>query len=230
MPFFCYDPIQISIHSPARKSTSANMKYSAVVIAALAQLTLSSPLQKRQDIDFSAYKAVPTLADVAAPVGDPTPSPVTYDASAVATVAASAITTALSIGPVATNAAIKKRDACSSNAPGTGPSVTSPDDSASAFQSYSAFSAAATGAITPVGYQKVLTNGLGSAQDATYMTYTMMSAYDPTACAEFCQAHQGCNTFNICEFLATNLYLSHQHTDVHSLRARSQRQSWLRLR
>jgi len=176
------------------------MKYSAIVAVAIAQLTLSSPVQKRQDIDFAAYNAIPTLADIAAPVGAPTPSPITYDASAVATIAAEAATTATTIAPVTTAAAaIKKRDACSSNPPGTGPAVTSPDDSASAFQSYSAFSAAATSAVTPVGYQKVLTNGLGAAQDATYMTYTMMSSYDPNTCAEFCQAHQGCNTFNICQ-------------------------------
>jgi len=174
------------------------MKYTTAIFAICAQLSLGSPVQKRQDIDFSAYKAIPTLADVAAPAGDPSPSPVTYDASAVATVAAAAATTAATIEPVTTDAAIKKRDACSLNAAGTGPAVTLPDDSASAFQSYSAFAAAATTVTTPVGYQKVLTNGLGSAQDATYMTYTMLSAYDPNACAEFCQAHQGCNTFNLC--------------------------------
>jgi len=193
------------------------MKYTAAVVAALAHLTLASPVQKRQDFDFAAYKAVPTLADIAAPAGNPSPSPVTYDASAVATVAAAAATTAATIEPVATGAAIKKRDACSPNAPGTGPSVTTPDDSASAFQSYSAFIAAATGAATPVGYKNVLLNGLGSAQDATYMTYTMMSEYNPTTCAEFCQAHQGCNTFNICEFLMIPRR-SAKHTNIRSLR------------
>ena len=166
------------------------MKYTAAVVVALAHLALASPVQKRQDIDFSAYKAIPTLADVAAPAGTPSPSPVTYDADAVATVAAAAATTAATIAPVTTGASIKKRDACSPSS----------DDTASAFQSNSAIIAAATGAATPVGYKNVLTNGLGAAQDATYMTYTMMSAYDPLACAEFCQAHQGCNTFNICKF------------------------------
>jgi len=177
------------------------MKCTAAVVAALAHLAVASPAQKRQDIDFSAYKAIPTLADVAAPAGDPSPSPVTYDASAVATFAAAAATTATTMAPVTTAASIKKRDACSPDA----------DDSASAFQSNSAFNAAATGAATPVGYKNVLTNGLGSAQDATYMTYTMMSAYDPTACAEFCQAHQGCNTFNICESMVISDYRNHNH-------------------
>ena len=171
------------------------MKYNALTVVAFACLA-SADVQKRQDIDFSAYAAQPTLPDVAAPVGFVSATTASYDATAVASSAAADVTTALSVP-----AAIKKRvvasSSCTSNPTGTGP--TASPDTASGFISYSAFQAAATNAATPVGYQKVVTNGVGAVQDSTYMTYKMLASYDPLTCAEFCQANQGCNTFNVCE-------------------------------
>jgi len=175
--------------------------YNALALAALASLAAASPLQKRQDIDFSAYAAQPTLADVAAPVGFASvTSTASYDATAVAVSAAAEITTALSVSAALKNRrdSLEIQSSCTTNPTGSGPTAT--PDTPSGFLTYSAFSAAATGVATPVGYKNVLTNGNGYLQDSTYMTYTMLDSYDPLPCAEFCQANQGCNTFNICEY------------------------------
>jgi len=191
------DKYFFSLHPEALVSVPLHliMKYNTLTVVAFACLA-SANVQKRQDIDFSAYAAQPTLPDVAAPVGFVSATTASYDATAVASSAAADITTALSV-----SAALKKRvvapSSCTSNPAGTGP--TASPDTPSGFISYSAFQAAATGAATPVGYKNVLTNGAGSVQDSTYMTYKMLDSYDPLACAEFCQANQGCNTFNVCK-------------------------------
>lgn len=203
--------IHYSITSSKRSQVSYNplfkMRYSSfAALAAIAQLSLASPVQRldrRQDIDFDAYNAVPTLTDVGAPMGDPTPtSTTTYDASSVQSSAAAAITSAAASDDSddsddSTNL-IQKRTACATNSPGTGPVVNSPDTPA-AFQSYSAFAAAASNAVTPAAFTQVAVNSLGSAQDATYMTYKTLATYDPSLCAAFCEHNAGCNSFNICK-------------------------------
>ena len=74
------------------------MKYNTLALAAVASLASASPLQKRQDIDFAAYKAQPTLSDVAAPVGFASVTSVaSYDPTSVAVSAAADITTALTV-------------------------------------------------------------------------------------------------------------------------------------
>jgi len=175
------------------------MKYSAIAIAALAQLASSSPLQKRQDIDFAAYEAQPTLADVAAPAGYPSVTPTaSYNAAAVASTAAADVTTALTVSAaIAVSSGLEKRQqACSTNPSGAGPTA-SPDTPAG-FQSNSIISADAAAATAPVGYVEVAQNALGAAQDATYLTYTLLNSYNATLCADFCQDTDGCNTFNLC--------------------------------
>ena len=180
------------------------MKHFVFAAVAFAALSLANPIDKRQDIDFAAYNAVPTMADLAAPAGNAAPTTVTYDASSVASAAAAAATSAGSVGvstgsnAVVSKHANRKRSACSVQMAGIGPTVRSPD-TADAFQRYDAFARNAKTVSTPVGYRRVVTNALASAQDSTYLTYTMLSAYDPTACATFCQRISGCNSFNICE-------------------------------
>lgn len=188
------------------------MKYLPVVVAALVGLSSATPLQKRQDIDFDAYEAVPQLPDVAAPAGDVQAAAATYTASVVAEAAAAAATsgadeTALNSGSDAyvdgvskrSLGGLYKRSACATRTPGTGPAVHSPD-TASAFQAYPAFSAAATASPVPVGYNLVVSDALAAAQDPTYMTYTILSSYNVATCEAFCQANQGCNSFNICKY------------------------------
>jgi len=184
------------------------MKYISLAIVAFTGLSLATPVvQKRQNIDFAAYNAIPDLPDVAAPAGDPAPAKATYVASVVAEVAADAAVAATVVGSgsaaAVTNLNVKrslnKRQACDPRTPGSGPAVNNPD-TPEAFQAYAAFSTAASGAGVPVGYQRIITNGLAAAQDSTYMTYTMMSTYDTAGCAAFCQAHQGCNSFNLCKY------------------------------
>lgn len=190
------------------------MKYSLAISAALASLALASPLQKRQDIDFAAYDAIPVLPDVAAPAGDVAPAQITYAPSAVASAAAAAATEATQIGSgadavvsaISKRSAVElvKRNACDARAAGNGP--TAVPDTPEGFKSYAAFTGNATKASTPVGYQSIVTNSNAAAQDATYLTYTMMSSYDPKACAAFCQSQQGCNSFNLCMCSLLSLY------------------------
>jgi len=60
------------------------MKHFVAALAAFAAISSAKPLEKRQDIDFAAYNAVPILPDVAAPAGDAAPAVATYDATSVA--------------------------------------------------------------------------------------------------------------------------------------------------
>lgn len=177
-------------------ASSGNMKFSQLSLTFLLALSNASPLERRQDIDFSAYEAIPELPDVAAPVGDVVQSTATYDRTSVASAAAAAATAASELGSVAVLA--KRDSACTTQKAGTGPAVSNPD-TAAAFQSYTVFSDKANSVTTPPGYNKLSGNGLAAASDSTYLTYTILSAYDPTACATFCQGIQGCNSFNICQ-------------------------------
>jgi len=190
------------------------MKYFFAIATALAGLALATPVRKRQNIDFAAYDAVPVLPDIAAPAGDVPPAQVTYAPSVVASAAAAAATEAVIIGgaDAAVSAVSKrsvaevvKRNACDPRAAGNGP--TAVPDTPQGFQAYSAFSGKATGAVTPVGYQSIVTSGNAAAQDSTYMTYKMMSSYDPNACATFCQSQQGCNSFNICKNTMLSVFI-----------------------
>jgi len=182
------------------------MKYIATTMMALVGLSLATPIvQKRQNIDFAAYDAIPDLPDVAAPAGDSKPAIVTYAPSAVASAAAQAMTaTTGAIAAAVTdvnkrsvNVLARRSSVCSANTPGAGDVVNNPD-TAAAFQAFSNFGNNATQAVVPVGYKRVVTNGTGAASDSTYMTYKMMSSYDTAGCMTFCQSQQGCNSFNIC--------------------------------
>lgn len=173
-------------------STSWGSFFSAfILIASLA--TASPTVKRRQTINFDTYDTVPVIPDVAAPAGDVAPQPVTYDAAEVAQIAAADIidsssSTGAEAAVVGRDLASKfqKRVACAARTPGSGPAVSSPDDSPKSFQQSPAFNNAALGAKTPVGYDRVVLNALVSAQDPTYMIYKMLTSYDPLAYATFC--------------------------------------------
>jgi len=185
------------------------MKYLA--IASFAGLALAGPIQKRQNIDFAAYNAIPSLPDVAAPIGDPVPAVVPDNlVSAAAQAAAAAVTNVAAATVTGSVAAVTnvptrrspdegllKRAACAAQAAGGGPSVSNPD-TATAFTAYPAFGLAATSATTPAGYAAIVVNATASASDPTYLSYMMLSTYDVASCAAFCGSKQACNSFNIC--------------------------------
>lgn len=73
----------------------------------------------------------------------------------------------------------------------------SPADDPASFVAYAPFSAAATGAATPYGYDNAFMNLTGSSQTSSYAGYTTLSSYNPALCASFCDGISGCVAFNI---------------------------------
>jgi len=185
------------------------MKQSLVLLTALASLAVSSPVaehvvEKRQNIDFAAYNAVPVLPAVAAPAGDAAPQSATYNPTVVASSAASAATDNSSSIVV-----VEKRwpaSGCTTRSY-NGPKIAGPTDSPDAFKAWPAFAAAASAAAAdpaiPSGYALVpdFVNLNGSVEDSHYLTYTTegIFAYEPEICAARCNDIAGCNAFNICK-------------------------------
>lgn len=188
------------------------MRYSFGLLA-LAGLAVSSPLVKRQDIDFDAYNEIPTASAVGAPIGVTAVQATTaaYNPSAAASAAANAAATIDDSSAATTSAdtatptdSLKKRDVGTSGctvlaAAGNAPSTT--PDTPAAFAANPVYSSAALNAPTPNGYIAVAVNKNGSAEDPSYMTYTTkgMTSYNPSVCAGYCTALAGCSSFNICK-------------------------------
>lgn len=192
------------------------MRVFSLCLAGVVSLSSALPHDKRQDIDFAAYNAIPEIPDIAAPIGiTDTTNSTTYDKAQVAQAAVSAVTDAGgAMAPVSardnlqyiesratqqTANIFERAAACSSNPAGTGP-ISDPDTD-TGFQRSSVYSSTSSQAATPVGYERIVTSGLAAAQDSTYLTYKVLSSYSPAACAAACQGIQGCNSFNVCESL-----------------------------
>ncbi|TKA23705.1 hypothetical protein B0A50_06541 [Salinomyces thailandicus] len=153
-------------------------------------LSAAVPAPVPQDIDFDLADQLPD------PTYTTTLSQVTYDATSILQDAIPQITASASQDGLATGVAEKvKRAACAAQPTGAGP-VPSPD-TVSAFLSYSAFGAAATGAPTPSGYSRTFQNLQGSNNAYGYMGYTTLTSYDTQQCASRCDAITGCVAINI---------------------------------
>lgn len=192
------------------------MKYSLGLLA-IASLAVTTPVQKRQDIDFDAYNSIPTEAPVAAPFGATVVQSTTgvYDAQAAAASAADLAPTVTfsDLLPTATSGA-EKRDTpagtltsgCAAAVQaGNGP-VTVPDTPQD-FSANSIYSNAALKAGTPNGYALAFSNQPASAEDPSYLTYTTkgITTYDPSICASICTNEAGCSSFNICKYPSSHL-------------------------
>jgi len=185
------------------------MKVTLALQSLLCGLALATPVQKRQDLDLDAYEALaPAIVDVAPPVGDAAPqSTVTYNPTAVASVAAAAVTQnpepasddSLDIVTVA------KRDVTCTTRTFNGPQVTTPADTPDAFVGYQPFAdaanTAAEAANVPSGYAVVpgFVNLAATAQAPGYLTYvsSKLTSYNPSQCAAICETMAGCIAFNI---------------------------------
>lgn len=80
-------------------------------------------------------------------------------------------------------------------------------DTVAAFSTNTAFSAIASAAAAPPGYNIAWMNGNASNQADGYMGYIAIASYNTTRCAEHCAKTSGCNSFNICAYLL--LHFSH---------------------
>lgn len=188
------------------------MKTSFAIQSLLFGLTLATPVQKRQDIDFDSYDAVVSqLVNIAPPVGDSVPQDdASYDPTAVASAAAAAVTSDPTSDDPVDIVTIAKRNAARDTATCTtrtfnGPQVTDPADTPDAFINYKPFADAANAAAVapnvPVNYASVpgFVNLQGSANAPGYLTYvsSRLTSYNSSQCAAICDGMSGCVSFVI---------------------------------
>jgi hypothetical protein len=162
-------------------------------LAALTTAAWASPLALRQNIDLDLVDSAPDPSTASIPIGATTQS-VTYNL-AKATELATAAPLLVEAVTLASKRDLDVRNACDPQPTGAGP-VPDPD-TASAFLAYASFSAIASSAPTPPGYEKTFTNLHGSSSAYGYMGLTTLDHYDPTECADKCNAISGCVGINI---------------------------------
>ncbi|KAH7356775.1 hypothetical protein BKA65DRAFT_579831 [Rhexocercosporidium sp. MPI-PUGE-AT-0058] len=172
---------------------------STIIISAFAALAVAAP--RPQDIQFD-------LVDIAA---DPEivtpPTDIAVDNVAVIPAAAAVQVADASVTDVAQARPKEKRDLqkrdgdCTPEPAGTGPRVSSPDDTPEAFLAYQPFKTdainAATEANVPQGYSLAFSNLEASSQTVSYLGLRTQDKYDPIACASYCDQHSGCIAFNL---------------------------------
>ncbi|GAB7343908.1 hypothetical protein MBLNU457_1863t1 [Dothideomycetes sp. NU457] len=166
------------------------MKGSIILAGFAAGLAAAAPAPQGMSLDLDAVKAVPIPAPTAAPMAVHALSAVPTYNTAVAASDAAATATA-----TATAAAKLKRDACQALPQGAGP-VTSPD-TAAAFLANSVYNQTADSAVIPQGYQQTFSNAQGSVSASSYMGYYTLNSYDTVQCAHYCDAADGCMSFNV---------------------------------
>jgi len=168
------------------------MKGSIILAGFAAGLAAAAPAPSGMSLDLAAVKAVQIPAPTAAPMAVTALSAVpTYNtASAASAAAATAV-------PTAAGAKMIKRqsDDCQPLPQGAGP-VASPD-TAAGFLASSNYSYAANDADIPQGYSQSFANAQGSVSASYYMGYYTLNSYDTVGCAHYCDAADGCMSFNI---------------------------------
>ena len=90
---------------------------------------------------------------------------------------------------------INPEDACAPQPTGYGPSVV--PDTVDNFYKYPLFKSLALNAPTPRGYQSVFKNLNASTTANSYITYKVLTAYNTSDCAAFCDSYSLCTAFNI---------------------------------
>jgi hypothetical protein len=177
------------------------MKPDTILMVLLSGMAIASPLQKRQDADdmtniIDAYEAVPDVTPTGPPLGDNATqaSPILYNQDAAI---ASSTPTAVSD--------LSKRDSCVINVVSNYAGTVSPDTD-TAFLNDPTIASIANNAVPPPGYFLVAgyQNLQASAEAPSYLTFWQsdLSSYDVNACAAKCNSIKGCNSFDICRFIA----------------------------
>jgi hypothetical protein len=70
-------------------------------------------------------------------------------------------------------------------------------DTPEAFLGYDVFGKAAVAATAPSGFTRVFYNAKAAIESPDYLTYYELKSYDVSACEEYCDITDHCNTFNI---------------------------------
>ncbi|PBP19023.1 hypothetical protein BUE80_DR010095 [Diplocarpon rosae] len=169
-----------------------------LIILAFAALALAAP--RPQAIDIDAVDALPN------PKVDTAPSNVTAETVPIVPVASAVKIADASVTDVAQTKGkrenLNKRDGnCAVQPAGTGPRISTPDDSADSFLKWQPFkdnaAAAALPTNVPQGYSPAFSNLEGSTQTVSYLGFETIDKYDPVTCASYCDQLDGCIAFNL---------------------------------
>jgi hypothetical protein len=90
---------------------------------------------------------------------------------------------------------INPLDPCAAQPNAYGPPTT--PDTVDAFKSNTVYSDLAKNAKTPSGYTQSFSNLQGSVEGSGYLSYKLLTSYDPQACASYCAETDTCTGFNI---------------------------------
>jgi hypothetical protein len=90
---------------------------------------------------------------------------------------------------------INPLDPCAAQPNAYGPPTT--PDTVDAFKSNTVYSDLAKNAKTPSGYTQAFSNLQGSVEGSGYLSYKLLTSYDPQACASYCAETDTCTGFNI---------------------------------
>jgi hypothetical protein len=90
---------------------------------------------------------------------------------------------------------INPLDPCAAQPNAYGPPTT--PDTVDAFKSNTVYSDLAKNAKTPSGYTQAFSNLQGSVEGSGYLSYKLLTSYDPAACSAFCDETKTCTGFNI---------------------------------
>lgn len=158
-------------------------------------VALVSAAPAPQNINFDAVKELPTVAQ--GPAVTATKQLPTYDPSAAASSAAAVVASSGVDGQIIdmSRRKVVKRAECARQSWGSAPS-TNPDTDV-AFLSNPNYTAIASGAATPQGYQNVFTNLQGSTSQNGYMGIITYTSYNTIECQRACDAAAGCMAFNL---------------------------------
>ncbi|TKA80898.1 hypothetical protein B0A55_01662 [Friedmanniomyces simplex] len=162
---------------------------SYAVAALLAGAAVASPVP--QGFDFNAIDALDPVATPSIPIVNAAAAQTTITFSA--TLAASSVSSAVLANPSDTSLKMVKR--VDDSACAVQPAA---DDTDENFSSNTAFSDAATDAVTPDGWTLAYSNQAGSSEGVYgYMGYSILDTYDTASCAAQCDAIVGCSSVNI---------------------------------
>ncbi|CZT44131.1 uncharacterized protein RSE6_04259 [Rhynchosporium secalis] len=170
---------------------------SNIVLAAFAALAIAAP--RPQEIEFDLVDSAADPIIFTPPTDVPFENIAAISAEFIAQVVAVSVTEAAQAIP---KRGLQRRDGdCSPEAAGTGPRVSSPDDTPEAFLAYELFKTnainAATKANVPQGYSLAFSNLEASSRTSSYLGFKTLSKYDPIECASVCDQHPDCMAFNL---------------------------------
>ncbi|KAK3068297.1 hypothetical protein LTR53_014255 [Teratosphaeriaceae sp. CCFEE 6253] len=162
---------------------------SYAIAALLAGAVIASPVP--QGFDFNAIDDLDPIPTPSIPIVNVEAAQTTITFSA--TLAASSVSAAVLANPTDTSLKMVKRtDNSGCNV------VPGDDDTPEKFSANTAFSDAATSAVTPAGYTLAYSNQAGSSEGVYgYMGYSVLAVYDVAECTSRCDKIVGCASVNV---------------------------------